>query len=124
MGCITDISAQKHAEVAALERADLVEKLALRTQQANEHEKNFRQMAEISPCGLSTFSIDGKVTWANSQWYEMTGHSRMPHEHCSMVSFSEQRFHFGSALEKWLDDSIKRTSNANHLLFTVISALH
>lgn len=73
MGCITDISAQKHAESAALERANLVETLALRTQQANEHEKNFRQMAEISPCGIVTFSIEGKVTWANSQWYEMTG---------------------------------------------------
>ena len=84
MGCITDISAQKHAEAAAVERANLVDVLARRTQEANEHEQNFRRMAEISPCGLATFSIDGRVTWANSQWYEMTGHSRNPHEHCSM----------------------------------------
>jgi len=47
----TDISIQKHAEEHAVERANLVEKLALRTQEAAQHEKNFRQMAELAPCG-------------------------------------------------------------------------
>jgi hypothetical protein len=47
----TDISAQKHAEEDAVARANLVEKLALRTQEAAQHEKNFQQMAELAPCG-------------------------------------------------------------------------
>lgn len=47
----TDISIQKHAEEHAVERANLVEKLALRTQEAAQHEKNFGQMAELAPCG-------------------------------------------------------------------------
>jgi PAS domain S-box-containing protein len=95
MGCITDISAQKHVEENAVERANLVEKLALRTQEAAEHEKNFQQMAELAPCGMFTFDPEGRVTWANSQWYEMTGHSRNLDEHCPMsfLNFIEQHDH-------------------------------
>jgi hypothetical protein len=48
----TDISAQKHAEEDAIARANLVEKLALRTQEAAQHERNFQQMAELAPCGM------------------------------------------------------------------------
>lgn len=33
-------------------------------------------MAELVPCGMFTFDPDGAITWANSQWYDMTGHSR------------------------------------------------
>ncbi|KAF8857518.1 hypothetical protein BDZ45DRAFT_623738 [Acephala macrosclerotiorum] len=84
MGCITDISAQKHAEEDAVARANLVEKLALRTQEAAQHERNFQQMAELAPCGMFTFDPEGKITWANSQWYEMTGHSRNVDEHSPM----------------------------------------
>jgi hypothetical protein len=49
--CRTDISAQKFAEESAVARANLVEKLALRTQEAAQHERNFQQMAELAPCG-------------------------------------------------------------------------
>jgi hypothetical protein len=49
----TDISLQKQAEEDAVERANLVEKLALRTQEAAQHERNFQQMAELAPCGKS-----------------------------------------------------------------------
>jgi hypothetical protein len=48
----TDISAQKFAEESAVARANLVEKLALRTQEAAQHERNFQQMAELAPCGM------------------------------------------------------------------------
>jgi hypothetical protein len=48
----TDISAQKHAEEDAVARANLVEKLALRTQEAAFHEKNFQQIADLAPCGM------------------------------------------------------------------------
>jgi hypothetical protein len=50
--CRTDISAQKHAEENAVARANLVEKLALRTQEAAQHERNFQLMAELAPCGM------------------------------------------------------------------------
>jgi hypothetical protein len=47
----TDISLQKQAAEDAVERANLVEKLALRTEEAAQHERNFQQMAELAPCG-------------------------------------------------------------------------
>lgn len=47
----TDISLHKQAEEDAVERANLVEKLALRTQEAAQYERNFQQMAELAPCG-------------------------------------------------------------------------
>ena len=51
MGCITDISLQKQAQADALERAALSEQLIIRTQEAAESEKKFKQMAELAPCG-------------------------------------------------------------------------
>jgi PAS domain S-box-containing protein len=95
MGCITDISIQKLAQTQAVERANLVETLALRTQEAAQHERNFNQIAELAPCGMFTFDPDGKITWANSQWYEMTGHSRNKTEHgpMSFLNFIEQQDH-------------------------------
>jgi aspartokinase len=50
----TDITLQKQAEEDAVERANLVEKLALRTEEAAQHERNFQQMAELAPCGEQT----------------------------------------------------------------------
>ena len=95
MGCITDISLQKQAEEDAVERANLVERLALRTQEAAQHERNFQQMAELAPCGMFTFDPQGTITWANPLWYEMTGHSRNLDEHCPMsfLNFIEQQDH-------------------------------
>ena len=52
MGCITDISLQKQAQEDALERATLSEQITRLTQEANENEKKFKQMAELSPCGV------------------------------------------------------------------------
>lgn len=34
-----------------------MEKLALRTQEAAQHERNFQQMAELAPCGMLMISI-------------------------------------------------------------------
>ncbi|KAH8796996.1 hypothetical protein F5882DRAFT_458574 [Hyaloscypha sp. PMI_1271] len=100
MGCITDISAQKFAEESAVARANLVEKLALRTQEAAQHERNFQQMAELAPCGMFTFDPEGTITWANPQWYEMTGHSRSQHCPMSILNCIEQQDHFNFH-EQW-----------------------
>jgi hypothetical protein len=51
MGCITDISAQKQAFKDARDRAELVENLAFKTQEAAQHERNFQQISELAPCG-------------------------------------------------------------------------
>ena len=50
-GCVTEISHQKQAQEDATERAMLYEQLAVKTQEANESEQRFRQMAELAPCG-------------------------------------------------------------------------
>ncbi|RDW71506.1 hypothetical protein BP6252_08069 [Coleophoma cylindrospora] len=84
MGCITDISREKHAEADALERASLSDELAQRTEEAARHQKSFQQMAELAPSGMFTFNAEGTITWANSQWYEMTGDARALEEHYPM----------------------------------------
>lgn len=95
MGCITDISLQKKTQQDALERANLIETLALRTQEAAQHKRNFAQIAELAPCGMFTLDSAGKITWANSQWYEMTGHPRNEEEHSPMsfLQLIEQQDH-------------------------------
>ena len=52
MGCITDISLQKQAQEDALERATLSEQITRIMQEVNESEEKFKQMAELSPCGV------------------------------------------------------------------------
>ncbi|KAG4420373.1 hypothetical protein IFR04_006485 [Cadophora malorum] len=84
MGCITDISAQKNAQEELLARANLTQELADRTQEAAHHAEKFQLMAELAPCGMFTFDPDCSITWANSQCYEMTGHSRDEAEHYPM----------------------------------------
>ncbi|KAI9047233.1 hypothetical protein LZ554_008687 [Drepanopeziza brunnea f. sp. 'monogermtubi'] len=88
MGCITDISAQKHAQEELLIRANLTQELANRTQEAAHHAEKFQLMAELAPCGMFTLDPEGTITWANSQCYEMTGHSRDPDAHFPMSILS------------------------------------
>ncbi|KAL2062733.1 hypothetical protein VTL71DRAFT_5805 [Oculimacula yallundae] len=84
MGCITDISAQKNAQDELLARANLTQELADRTQEAAHHAEKFQLMAELAPCGMFTLDFNGRITWANPQCYEMTGHSRDEKEHYPM----------------------------------------
>ncbi|KAG4433438.1 hypothetical protein IFR05_011084 [Cadophora sp. M221] len=84
MGCITDISAQKNAQEELLARANLIQELADRTQEAAHHAEKFQLMAELAPCGMFTLDPECRITWANSQCYEMTGHSRDEKEHYPM----------------------------------------
>ncbi|KAJ5050835.1 uncharacterized protein L3040_002704 [Drepanopeziza brunnea f. sp. 'multigermtubi'] len=88
MGCITDISAQKHAQEELLIRANLTQELANTTQEAAHHAEKFQLMAELAPCGMFTLDPEGTITWANSQCYEMTGHSRDPDAHFPMSILS------------------------------------
>ena len=83
-GCLSDISLQKQAQRDALERVALSEQLMFRTQEAAASEKKFKQMAELAPCGMFYISPEGQVIWANTQWYEMMGHGRLPEDHYPM----------------------------------------
>lgn len=66
---------QKAAKLAALDRIELSEQLAARTQEAIESETKFTRMAEFTPVGMFIASSEGNITFANDSWYEI---SRVP----------------------------------------------
>jgi len=105
----TDISEQKAAEEHAVQRAKLVEEVAMRTQEAQQHERNFQNMAELVPCGMFTFDPNGAITWANSQWYDMTGHSRNKNETLpgSFLKAIEEHDH-ENFLSRWKELTIEK----------------
>jgi signal transduction histidine kinase/CheY-like chemotaxis protein len=63
---------QKAAQLAALDRIELSEQLAARTQEAMESETKFTRMAEFAPVGMFIAGSDGKITFANDTWYEIS----------------------------------------------------
>ena len=66
---------QKAAQLAALDRIELSEQLAARTQEAIDSETKFSRMAEFAPVGMFIANSDGKITFANDTWYDI---SRVP----------------------------------------------
>ena len=85
---------QKAAKLAALDRIELSEQLAARTQEAIESENRFTRMAEFAPVGMFIAGSDGKITFANDTWYDI---SRVPKN--------------GSMADKWMD-SVKPEDRA------------
>lgn len=69
---------QKAAKLAALDRIELSEQLAARTQEAIESETKFTRMAEFAPVGMFIADSSGKITFANDTWYNI---SRVPRDH-------------------------------------------
>lgn len=68
---------QRAAKLAALDRIELSEQLAARTQEAIESETKFTRMAEFAPVGMFIADSEGRVTFCNDMWYEVT---RVPRE--------------------------------------------
>ena len=66
---------QKAAKLAALDRIELSQQLAARTQEAIESETKFTRMAEFAPVGMFIASANGNITFANDSWYDI---SRVP----------------------------------------------
>ncbi|KAK1817192.1 hypothetical protein LTR12_008382 [Friedmanniomyces endolithicus] len=66
---------QKAAKLAALDRIELSEQLAARTQEAIESETKFTRMAEFAPVGMFIADHGGRITFANDTWYDI---SRVP----------------------------------------------
>ncbi|KAK0729933.1 putative histidine kinase group protein [Lasiosphaeris hirsuta] len=62
------------AEQAAYDQAQLKEKLAVSTREANESIQMFETVAEFVPVGMCFGDHMGNLTFANDAWYKITGH--------------------------------------------------
>ena len=77
---------QKAAKLAALDRIELSEQLEKRTKEAIESETKFTRMAEFAPVGMFIANSEGKITFANDTWYDI---SRVPKD--------------GAMADKWME---------------------
>jgi PAS domain S-box-containing protein len=67
---------QRAAKLAALDRMELSEQLAARTQEAIESETKFTRMAEFAPVGMFIANSEGTITYCNDTWFEISRVSR------------------------------------------------
>ncbi|KAG8624677.1 hypothetical protein KVT40_007744 [Elsinoe batatas] len=67
---------QKAAKLAALDRMELSEQLAARTQEAIDSETKFTRMAEFAPVGMFIANSEGSITYCNDTWYKISSISK------------------------------------------------
>jgi PAS domain S-box-containing protein len=79
MGSITDISSQKYLSEEALKRARLSEELV-------KSERNFKRFSDLSPGGLVVMDGKGHITYANNQWFQISGHPKEA-SHAGQISW-------------------------------------
>lgn len=60
------------AQIAAQDRIELTNQLAVRTQEAVESENKFTRMAELAPVGMYIGDELGQITFANDAWYRIS----------------------------------------------------
>ncbi|KAI4095128.1 MAG: hypothetical protein LQ344_001779 [Seirophora lacunosa] len=77
---------RRAAQLAALDRNELSEQLAIRTQEAAESETKFTRMAEFAPVGIFIADNEGRITYCNDTWYEI---SRMPKGHSTAAKWMD-----------------------------------
>ena len=63
---------RRAARIAAQDRIELSEQLAIRTQEAVESETKFTRMAEFAPVGIFIADSKGKLTYINDKWYDIS----------------------------------------------------
>ncbi|TID26531.1 histidine kinase hhk13p [Venturia nashicola] len=63
---------QRAARLAAMDRIELSQQLAARTQEARDSEIRFSRMAEFSPAALFIANSQGQITYCNETWYDIT----------------------------------------------------
>lgn len=63
-----------YAQEAALQQAKLENQLDLRTQELMNSENKFELMSSMSPVGMMTADLAGRIAYANQAWYNITGH--------------------------------------------------
>ena len=64
---------QRAAKLAALDRIELSEQLAARTEEVKESETRFTRMAEFAPVGMFIASSDGRMTFTNDTFRAISG---------------------------------------------------
>ncbi|EHY57185.1 hypothetical protein HRR83_002679 [Exophiala dermatitidis] len=67
---------ERAAQLAAQDRIELNNQLVARTQQAVEAENKFTRMAELAPVGIFIGDVDGKISFVNDAWYNITSYPR------------------------------------------------
>ncbi|KAL9115986.1 MAG: hypothetical protein Q9227_000354 [Pyrenula ochraceoflavens] len=67
---------QRAARLAAQDRIELSNQLAVRTQEAEDLENKFSRMAELAPVGMFIADYSGRLIFCNKTWYDL---SRYPH---------------------------------------------
>ncbi len=77
---------QRAARLAAIDRIQLSEELAARTEEAAESETKFTRLAEFAPVGIFIADSRGRITYCNDMWYEIT---RVPKEEASTDNWIE-----------------------------------
>lgn len=68
--------AEKAAKLAAQDRIELSNQLAMRTQEAVESEHKFTRMAELAPVGMFIADSTGKMAYCNDMWFQISRCSR------------------------------------------------
>lgn len=63
---------QREARLAAIDRIQLSEELAARTEEVAESETKFTRLAEFAPVGIFIANSQGLITYCNDMWYEIT----------------------------------------------------
>ena len=63
---------RRAARLATLDRIQLSEQLAARTQEAVDSETRFTRMAELAPVGIFIADRTGRLTYRNETWYEVS----------------------------------------------------
>ena len=64
---------QQAAKLAALDRIELSEQLAAKSQEAMESETRFSRMAEFAPVGMFIADSDGRTIFTNDSFHELSG---------------------------------------------------
>jgi signal transduction histidine kinase/CheY-like chemotaxis protein/PAS domain-containing protein len=71
-GCVTEIGVQKLREKTEAERADLLDLLLLRTEEAKTSDTRFKIFAEMAPIGIAIVSLEGRIIFRNKTWGAIT----------------------------------------------------
>lgn len=77
---------QREARLAAIDRIQLSEELAARTEEVAESETKFTRLAECAPVGIFIANSQGQITYCNDMWYEIT---RVPKEEINTENWIE-----------------------------------
>lgn len=89
-----DLSSKISDVATSLVGAEEIRKRAARLERSLvDSERQIRYMAQHASVGMQHLSFDGKTIWANEQYYNMTGHSRlekMQYKHSFIDVFLEE----------------------------------